>query len=421
MASLTLQSDGRALKEYPVGPMVTIGRLPDNTVVIDHAAVSSHHACIFQNGDHFIVEDLQSTNGTFVNDVRIVRQTLQHGDTVLVGRHKLLFDELGTSEATVGESELATSNREETVFLDAQKHQRLLAVVTNAEARAQATEGAAATPAKLGVLRVQAGRADKSEYLLEGHTSLIGRASWTLVRLKGWFKPSVAVAITRHQHGYVANLLRGKMQINREPMNGRCDLKEGDVLEVGGLTLVFGFKELGSLAAAVIAFVLVASATIFAGCEKKADAVTPEQIERQYGVSGAYTDDVTTSDGTIHGTLIPVTLADGRKAHLLVPQQRRNDPHGVYVRDDNGLHPVRVKERATREEISSAPTVVETRSEPAHAQKRSWEKDALIIGGSAGAGTAIGAVAGGKKGAAIGAVGGGIGGLIYDLATKHKE
>jgi hypothetical protein len=44
----------------------------------------------------------------------------------------------------------------------------------------------------------------------------------------------------------------------------------------------------------------------------------------------------------------------------------------------------------------------------------------LIIGGSAGAGTAIGAIAGGKKGAAVGATAGGIGGLIYDLATRHK-
>ena len=61
------------------------------------------------------------------------------------------------------------------------------------------------------------------------------------------------------------------------------------------------------------------------------------------------------------------------------------------------------------------------RPEPTQKRKRSWEKEALIIGGSAGAGTAIGAVAGGKKGAAIGATAGGIGGLIYDLATRDKE
>jgi hypothetical protein len=90
------------------------------------------------------------------------------------------------------------------------------------------------------------------------------------------------------------------------------------------------------------------------------------------------------------------------------------------MHDGNGLHPVEVSDRASRAEVTRAPSVVDTRPEPPHAQKRSWEKDALIIGGSAGAGTLIGAVAGGKKGAAVGATAGGIGGLIYDLATKRN-
>jgi hypothetical protein len=52
--------------------------------------------------------------------------------------------------------------------------------------------------------------------------------------------------------------------------------------------------------------------------------------------------------------------------------------------------------------------------------KRSWEKEVLIVGGSAGAGAAVGAVAGGKKGAGIGALSGGVAGLVYDLATRNK-
>jgi len=154
-----------------------------------------------------------------------------------------------------------------------------------------------------------------------------------------------------------------------------------------------------TLARVCVAAFVLASTTVLVGCEQKAEAVTPEKIEQQYGVSGAYMDNVTTSDGAIRGTLVPVTLADGRKAHLFVPQQRRNEAHGVYLRDDQGLHPVHIKESATRDEVTSAPAVVEQRTEPEHRQKRSWEKDALIIGGTAGAGTAIGAIAGGKKGA----------------------
>ena len=174
-------------------------------------------------------------------------------------------------------------------------------------------------------------------------------------------------------------------------------------------------------AVAPLAILVLVSATTFIACNHGSDAVTPERIEQQYGVSGAHADDVSTPEGAISGTVVPVTLADGRKAQLFIPEERRHDPHGVYLRDEEGLHPVRLREHATREEISSAPAVVDKRSEPPHEQKRSWEKDALIIGGSAGAGTAIGAVAGGKKGAAVGATAGGIGGLIYDLTTRKER
>lgn len=56
---------------------------------------------------------------------------------------------------------------------------------------------------------------------------------------------------------------------------------------------------------------------------------------------------------------------------------------------------------------------------PVH-HKRSWEKEALIIGGSSAAGAGIGAIAGGGKGAGIGAASGGVAGLVYDLATRNK-
>jgi hypothetical protein len=159
---------------------------------------------------------------------------------------------------------------------------------------------------------------------------------------------------------------------------------------------------------------------LLTACEHGADAMTPAKLEQQYGISGARTEDVSSPEGQIRGTIVPVTLADGRKAQLFVPERQRTDPHGVYLRDDDGLHPVRVHEAATRDEVARAPAIVSRLPEPQHKQKHSWEKDALIVGGSAGAGTAIGAVAGGGKGAAIGATAGGIGGLIYDLATRHK-
>ena len=165
----------------------------------------------------------------------------------------------------------------------------------------------------------------------------------------------------------------------------------------------------------------LAGGFVTVACSRDTQAMTPQKVEQQYGVAGAYADTVATPEGSIEGTVVPVTLADGRKAQLVIPARSAKDPHGVYMRDSNGLHPVQVSERANRNDVARAPSVVETRPDPPHTKKRSWEKDALIIGGSAGAGTLIGAVAGGKKGAAVGATAGGVGGLIYDLATRDRD
>src|SRR5713101_7667318 len=156
-------------------------------------------------------------------------------------------------------------------------------------------------------------------------------------------------------------------------------------------------------------------AALFSACTRDTQAADAQQIEQQYGVSGAYRDTIATPDGPLNGTLVPITLANGRQGHLFIPQKQTNDPHAVYLRDEQGLHPVRLRDNSNRDELTRSPGIVETRPEPQHANKRSWEKEALIIGGGAGAGAGIGALAGGKKGAGVGAAAGGVGGLIYDL------
>jgi hypothetical protein len=172
---------------------------------------------------------------------------------------------------------------------------------------------------------------------------------------------------------------------------------------------------------AALTFGLIAASSL-AGCSRDIQASDePKNIELQYGVPGAYTDTIPTANGSMNGTLVPVTLADGRTAQLFIPGVKAREPHTVYLRDNDGLHPVQMQQNATREQIARSPAIVDRRPEPTHTNKRSWEKEALIIGGSAGAGTAIGAIAGGKKGAGIGAAAGGVGGLIYDLMTREKK
>jgi len=179
--------------------------------------------------------------------------------------------------------------------------------------------------------------------------------------------------------------------------------------------------QMSSIRTVAVGLALLAAGTIQSACSRDTQAMTPDQIERQYGVSGAHSETIVTADGTITGTVVPVTLANGTRADLVIPLQRADEPHAAYLRDSTGFHPVAVREGALRDDVGRAPAIVETRAEAPHAHKRSWEREVLIIGGSAGAGTAIGAIAGGQKGAAVGATAGGIGGLIYDLATRNKR
>jgi hypothetical protein len=173
-------------------------------------------------------------------------------------------------------------------------------------------------------------------------------------------------------------------------------------------------KIITSLALAALA------ATLFTACTQDAQAMDARQIEQQYGVSGAFSDTVLTSDGPIKGMRVPITLANGHAGHLFIPQRQANDAQSVYVQDEQGLHPIQLGNNVSRADLSRSPVVVESQAAP-RANKRSWEKEALIIGGSAGAGTAIGALAGGKKGAGVGAAAGGVGGLIFDLMTRDKK
>ena len=94
MARLVLHLDGQTLAEYNMSKeRYTIGRLPDNDIRIDNPAVSGHHALIINILNDSFLEDLNSTNGTYVNGKIIKKHALQHGDVITVGHHTLRFVE----------------------------------------------------------------------------------------------------------------------------------------------------------------------------------------------------------------------------------------------------------------------------------------------------------------------------------------
>jgi pSer/pThr/pTyr-binding forkhead associated (FHA) protein len=136
MPRLILKFGDRILTEYALDSTVTIGRLPDNMLVIDNPAVSGHHARILLEDDHYVVEDLRSKNGTFVNEQDVVRARLQHGDVLQVGKHQLIFDEIADAESIASQSGSATPGK--TAYLDTKKQRALLAKLREDRARRRA-------------------------------------------------------------------------------------------------------------------------------------------------------------------------------------------------------------------------------------------------------------------------------------------
>ena len=142
MARLILSLDNQALAEYNMTKeRYTVGRLPDNDVRIDNPAVSGHHSLIINILNDSFLEDLNSTNGTYVNGKLIKKHALQHGDVITIGHHQLRFSDQQISEPDQDEFE-------KTMVIPAgQQNAERLAVAEAAADEAAAAESAAAESA----------------------------------------------------------------------------------------------------------------------------------------------------------------------------------------------------------------------------------------------------------------------------------
>ncbi len=126
MPSLTLKFKEKVIKEYRLdkGDTLTIGRKEDNDVVIENLAVSGNHAKIDAVGDGFLLTDLQSKNGTFVDEQLITSHYLKHKDVIMIGKHSFVF--------TYDEGEKQPENQkladmDKTMVMDTDQHRAMLA------------------------------------------------------------------------------------------------------------------------------------------------------------------------------------------------------------------------------------------------------------------------------------------------------
>jgi len=243
MARLVLHLDGQVLAEYNMSKeRYTVGRLPDNDIRIDNPAVSGHHALVINILNDSFLEDLNSTNGTYVNGKIIKKHALQHGDVITVGHHALRFVD--------GEVEEPADEFQKTMVISSREAANLIASQPRAAATLQAAASsaaqAAANPsAQASMPSFMNGALPKAKLqVLSGQFA--GRELDLVKTLTTLGRPGVQVAaITRRADGYyIVHVESGREGdfplVNGSPIGPQArKLHDNDVVQLAGVKMGF--------------------------------------------------------------------------------------------------------------------------------------------------------------------------------------
>ncbi|MDO9199028.1 FHA domain-containing protein [Rhodoferax sp.] len=220
MPKMIVSIDGVVIKEVQLTKdRTTLGRRPYNDIVIDNLAVSGEHAVLQMVGSEVYLEDLNSTNGTYVNGKAAKKQLLQNGDSVEVGKYKIKFV-----------NDVAGDGFEKTMMFKA-----------GSAGLAPGSAAPSGVPSGFGGLSGGADAVHAAIKVLSGAAA--GREVPLTKVVTTIGKPGVAVAaITRRQRGFVVHHVEGagNPALNGAPIGTEpVALKNGDLIELAGTQMQF--------------------------------------------------------------------------------------------------------------------------------------------------------------------------------------
>ena len=229
MGKLVVSLDGVVNKEVQITKdKTTLGRRPYNDIVIDNLAVSGEHAVLQMVGADVFIEDLNSTNGTYINGRAVKKQLLNHNDTVEIGKYKIkyLVDEFSDHERTLlvrpGTHALAAGQAPAPV--------RAPSGFAGNPVLGAPAASAPSLPSQSALIKVLNGVAAGREVMLTKVVTTVG-------------KPGVQVAsITRRPTGYNLAHVEGAIRphINGVALVGdSVPLRNGDVIELASTQMQF--------------------------------------------------------------------------------------------------------------------------------------------------------------------------------------
>ena len=243
MARLILSLGGQVLAEFNMSKeRYTMGRLPDNDVRIDNPAVSGHHSLIINILNDSFLEDLSSTNGTYVNGKLVKKHALQHGDVITVGHHQLRFVE------TIAEEEEQDDEFARTMIIDSSQEavqQAAMASTSATNKQSGATTIAPLVNAKtsasqVGYRQVQNAKVQVLNGKFAGREVELNKALTTLGS-----PGAQVIAITKRNEGYFIVMVENKKadgapSVNGAPLGSQAlKLDDNDVIEIIGIKMGF--------------------------------------------------------------------------------------------------------------------------------------------------------------------------------------
>ena len=196
MAKISVTLEGAVLQEIPINkPKVTIGRRPNNDVVLNHLAISGNHAVIETQMNDCYLEDLNSTNGTQVNGQPVKRHFLQNGDVISLSKYLIKFETDSKLKAEMGHG--GTVNT---------------------------------APVKHGFVKVMNGSNAGRQLILSKELTTLG-------------SPGVQVStITRTNNTYFLTHVEGAQptRVNDVAIGNKVrELRHGDIIDMSGTQLIF--------------------------------------------------------------------------------------------------------------------------------------------------------------------------------------
>ncbi len=223
MAKLKLLYEGEEQGVYEIasGQTLTIGRRNTNDVVIENLVVSGSHAKLDALDEGYLLTDLRSKNGTFVNEVPIQSHWLQDGDVVRIGKH--------TISLIVEENEAFA--------LDVDDNMDQTMVFAQGEFRPSLTQQQA--PAVLSFLK-----GGQGEVALTKKLTKIGKDYSNDIVVTGFTVGQTAATISKLPEGYYLSYVSGlgKPKVNGKPVSESRKLEEFDEIEIGSSKMKFVLK-----------------------------------------------------------------------------------------------------------------------------------------------------------------------------------